>query len=118
MEKVSERVSNKIKRTASKLRTHTVVFTDVTDILVAVRGMQGRTTKAIAHELGITESQAQYRILKAQKTMSTRFRADYRGGTGKIAMQMLKATERIGMKIVRQDVAPKFIPLASEGIPR
>ena len=111
-------VSNKIKKEALKLCRHTVILTDATDILVAVRGMQGRTTKAIAKELGITTSQAQYRILKAQNSLNTRFRADYRNGTGAIALQMLKATERIGMKVIRDDVAPKFIPLGSAGIPR
>lgn len=109
---------SKIKKEARKLCRHTVIFTDATDILVAVRGMQGRTTKAIAHELGITESQAQYRILKAQKSLNTRFRSDYRNGTGAVALQMLKATQRIGMKVIRDEVAPKFIPLGSAGIPR
>lgn len=109
---------SRIKREARKLCQHTVVFTDTTDVLVAVRGMQGRTTKAIARELGITESQAQYRILKAQKSMGTRFRADYRGGTGGIAAKMLRATETIGMAVVRKQVAPKFIPFARAGVPR
>ena len=109
---------SRIKKEARKLCRHTIIFTDSTDILVAVRGMQGRTTKAIARELGITESQAQYRILKAQKSMKTKFRADYRGGTGGIAQQMLKATERIGMGVVRNEIAPQFIPLASSGVPR
>ena len=109
---------SRIKKEARKLCRHTVIFTDATDVLVAVRGMQGRTTKAIAHELGITESQAQCRILKAQKSMGTRFRADYRGGSGAVAQQMLKATERIGMGVVRKEIAPKFIPFASPGVPR
>lgn len=109
---------SRIKKEARKLCRHTIIFTDVTDILVAVRGMQGRTTKAIAAELSITESQAQYRILKAQKSIGTKFRADYRGGTGAIAQKMLKATERIGMGVVREQIAPQFIPLASPGVPR
>jgi len=108
----------KIKKEARKLCRHTVVFTDTSDVLVAVRGMQGRTTKAIARELGITESQAQYRILKAQKSVGAKFRADYRGGNGPIASQMLKATERIGRAVIRSQVAPQFIPFARAGVPR
>lgn len=97
---------------------HTVVFTDTIDILVAVRGMQGRTTKAIATELGITESQAQYRVLKAQRSLGTRFRRDYRSGTGQLATAMLRATEKIGIEMVEKKIAPKFIPNASPGVPR
>lgn len=109
---------SRIKREARKLCRHTVIFTDATDILVTVRGLQGRTTKAIAKELGITESQAQYRILKAQKSVGTKFRSDYRNGTGTVAQKMLRITEGIGMKYVRNTIAPKFIPLGSAGIPR
>jgi len=110
--------NSKIETEARKLCRHTSVFTDTTDVRVAVRGMQGRTTKSIARELGLTESQVQYRILKAQKSVATKFRADYRNGDGPIAMQMLKATEKIGMGIVRQQIAPKFVELAALGVPR
>lgn len=111
-------LSSRIKKEARKFCRHTVVFTDATDILVAVRGMQGRTTKAIAKELGITESQAQYRILKAQNSMKTKFRSDYRNGNGAVAQLMLQATEKIGMRVIRNEVAPKFTPFASAGVPR
>jgi len=110
--------TSQIDKEARKLCTHTVVFTDATDVLVAVRGMQGRTTKSIAHELGISESQAQYRIMKAQNSLKTRFRRDYRDGTGEVAKKMLRATEAIGMAVVERKVAPKFIPFARAGVPR
>lgn len=110
--------ASKIKQEARKLCTHTIVFTDLTEKMVAVRAMQGRTTKAIAQEFGITESEAQYRILKAQKSVNTRFRADYRNGDGAVAQKMLKATEQIGLQVVERKIAPKFIPFARAGVPR
>lgn len=102
-----------IESEARKLCRHSVVFEDATDILVAVRGMQGRSTKAIARELHITPSQAQYRITKAQNSMGTRFRADYRNGRSELSNQMLKATEQLGIEVVRKRVAPKFVKHAA-----
>lgn len=107
-----------IKREARRLCRHRIVFTDVSDVLVAVRAMQGRSTKAIAAELGVSETQAQYRVMKAQNSMKTKFRADYRNGTGAIARKMLRATEQIGMRVVERQIAPKFIPFAAAGVPR
>lgn len=109
---------NSILKKAGQLCRHTIVFTEKTDMLVVVRGMQGRTTKAIARELGITVSQAQYRILKAQRSLNVKFRADYRGGDGEIAQTMLRATERIGLGYVRKEIAPKFTPDALAGVPK
>lgn len=110
--------SDKIAKEARKLCTHTIVFTDFTEKMVAVRAMQGRTTKSIAREFGITESEAQYRIIKAQKSMKTKFRRDYRSGTGRIAERMLKATEQIGLHVVEKQIAPQFTPFARSGVPR
>lgn len=110
--------TTKIEKQARKLCTHTIVFTDLTEKMVAVRAMQGRTTRAIAQEFGITESEAQYRIIKAQKSLNTRFRRDYRNGDGKVAQKMLRATEQIGLAVVEKQVAPKFIPFARSGVPR
>jgi hypothetical protein len=108
----------KLEQEARRLCTHTIVFTDLTEKMCAVRAMQGRTTKAIAHEFRITESEAQYRIIKAQKSMNTRFRRDYRNGDGKVAQKMLRATEQIGLRVVDHEIAPKFIPFARAGVPR
>jgi len=108
----------KIKKEARRLCTHIIVFTDVTDKLVAVRAMQGRSTKAIAKELGVTESEAQYRIIKAQKSLKTRFRRDYRNGEGVVAAKMLRATEHIGLAVVERKIAPLFVPFARAGVPR
>lgn len=110
--------TKKIDRAARKLCTHTIVFTDSTDKLCAVRAMQGRSTKAIAAELGITLSEAQYRIIKAQKSLNTRFRRDYRNGDGAVVRKMMKVTEGIGMSCVERQIAPKFTPFARAGVPR
>ena len=107
-----------IDQEARKLCTHKVVFTDITEKLVAVRAMQGRSTRAIAQEMGISIHEAQYRISKAQHTLGTYFRADYRNGTGKLAAAMLKATTDLGMQVVERKIAPKFIPFARQGISR
>ena len=104
----------KIEKEARKLCTHTVVFTDLTEKMIAVRAMQGRSTKAIAQEFGITDSKAQYRILKAQKSLNTRFRRDYRNGDSKFAKRMLKATEQIGLAVVEKQITPQFLPLARD----
>jgi len=109
---------SKIEKEARKLCTHTIVFTDITEKLVAVRAMQGRTTRAIAAEFGLTPSEAQYRIIKAQKSLKTRFRADYRSGEGKLAARMLQATTDIAMQVVEKKVAPQFVPFARAGVPR
>jgi hypothetical protein len=111
-------VTTKIEKEARRLCTHTIVFTDPVDKLVAVRAMQGRTTKAIARELHITQHEAQYRVSKAQRSVGTRFRADYRDGSGPVAKKMLKATEIIGLQVVEHDIAPKFIPFARQGVSR
>lgn len=108
----------KIEKEARKLCTHTIVFTDPLSRKAAARAMQGRTTKSIAEELGITFHEAQYRINKAQKSRDTRFRRDYRDGTGKVAQKMMQATESIAMHEIDQNIAPQFIPFARAGVPR
>lgn len=108
----------KLEKEARKLCTHTIVFTDKTEKLVAVRAMQGRSTKAIAKEFDITEHEAQYRITKAQASLGTYFRADYRNGKSALAQRMLKATERLGLQVVEQRIAPQFIPFARQGVGR
>ena len=110
--------TKQIEKSARKLCRHKIVFTDIGEALVAVRAMQGRSTKAIAHELGFSEGQAQYRVMKAQNSQGTRFRADYRSGTGPVAKKMLRATEAIGMRVVERQIAPRFIPFAKAGVPR
>lgn len=107
-----------LEKDARKLCTHTIVFTDPTEKLVAVRAMQGRSTKAIARELKITVSEAQYRVTKAQKALGTHFRADYRNGTSSIVKKMMRASESIGLRVVEDQIAPKFIPFARQGVGR
>lgn len=110
--------TKEIEKTARKLCRHKIVFTDISDVLVAVRAMQGRSTKAIANELGVSETQAQYRIMKAQDALGTKFRSDYRNGLGPVAKKMLRATEAIGLRVVERQIAPKFIPFAAPGVSR
>jgi hypothetical protein len=109
-----------IEAEARQLCRHKIVFSDWIDILCAVRAMQGRTTKAIANEFGLSEAQTQYRISKAQHTISkeTRFRSDYRTGMNGFAKQMLAATEQLGVSFIKKKVAPKWIPYAKRGTPR
>ena len=107
-----------IDKAARKLCTHKVVFTDFTDKLVAVRAMQGRSTKAIARELCISVSKAQYRISKAQHVLGTYFRADYRNGAGKLSAIMLEATTKLGMQVVDRQIAPRLVPFARQGVSR
>jgi predicted transcriptional regulator len=97
---------------AKMIRTHIVIFQDNTEILAAVRAMQGRTTKSIAEELGITESEAQYRITKAQRAMGTFFRRDYRSGLGAFSKFVDKATTQRAREIVAQNVASQFAAYA------
>lgn len=110
--------TTKIEKEARKLCTHTIVFTDPLSRKAAARAMQGRTTKSIAAELGITFHEAQYRIDKAQRSQGTRFRRDYRDGTGKVAQKMMRATERIAMHVIDSQIAPQFIPFARSGVGR
>ena len=95
------------------LRTHTVVYSALIDIRAAVMAMQGQTTKSIAAQLGITEAKVQYRIKKAQDSLKTRFRADFRNGRGEFAQFVLGATYKNAEKLVRTQVAPKFAPYAA-----
>lgn len=108
----------KVEAAARRMCRHTIVFTDELDILVGVRAMQGRTTKSIADELGLTESQVSYRIKKAQDSVKTKFRHDYRNGEGKLAKRMARASESIAVEFVQKQIAPQFIPLARQGVGR
>jgi len=103
---------------ARKLCRHTVVYTDVTDIEVVVMALQGRTTKSIARELKITPSMAQYRILKAQRSLNTRFRNNYRNCEGGLVRDMMIVTHDMAARYVRQSVATKFVKFAAKGVPR
>lgn len=115
---MSKTNTDKIKQEARKLCRHTIVFTDVESATVASLAMRGISTRAIADELGLSAAQAQYRVSKAQNSLKTRFRADYRNGRGAVVRQMLKATDHIASKVVRDQVAPQFIPFARAGVPR
>lgn len=109
-----------IEQEARRLCTHTVCFTDVESQLIAVRALQGVTTKAIARELHMTHSRVQYAILKAQRSLGAdvKFRRDYRNGEGPLAKRMLQSTETMALSIVTRKITPKFRRLAASGVPR
>jgi hypothetical protein len=108
----------KIEQEARRMCRHTVVYTAKTDIRAASLAMMGRTTKSIARDLDITESQAQYRIKKAQDSLDTRFRANYRNGDGALVFAMQERIMRMAETQVRKFVTPKFVPFARAGVPR
>lgn len=97
---------------------HVIVYTELTDMMVLARAMQGRTTKAIARELGLSAAMVQYRIQKAQRALKTRFRSSYRGSDTPEVRQLLKSTEAAALRRVREEVTPIFKPLAGPGVLR
>lgn len=68
--------TKEIEKQARALCTHTIVYTDPESKQIAKRALQGRTTKEIAAELGVSVTTAQYRIQKAQNSMGIKFRAE------------------------------------------
>lgn len=107
-----------IDKKARRLCTHQIVYTKFVDMLVVARSMQGMSTKAIANETGLSESCVQYRILKAQHSVNLKFRADYRNGDGPLVARMLKSTEKVALDYISDVIAPQFVPLARQGVPR
>jgi hypothetical protein len=109
-----------IENAGRRLCRHTVCYTDAQSRMVAARALQGITTKAIAEELGITQSQVQYAILKAQHSLGVdvRFRRDYRNGKGPVAQRMMQSTQKIALQTVSRKIAPKFVKFAAPGVPR
>lgn len=109
--------TSKVAREARKLCRHTICYTDAESRLIAARALQGITTKAIADELGITESKVQYAILKAQRSLGedVKFRRDYRNGKSR---QMLQATQKAALAIVSRRITPKFVKFAATGVGR
>lgn len=103
-----------IEKQARQMRRHTVVFVGQ-DAEVAALAMMGRTTKSIAKELGLSDSQVQYRIAKAQKTQGTRYRSDYRNGAGVVAIRVQNTCLRFALRQVSRNVSPKFRGLAATG---
>ena len=112
--------TTEMEKKARRLCRHTVCYTDALTRTIAMRAMQGFTTKAIAAELGITQSRVQYAILKAQHSLGNniKFRHDYRNATSPLAKQMIAATEAFASREVRTKLAAKFARLAAPGVPR
>lgn len=108
--------TDKVNGAAKKLHTHVIVFKKGSEeSKVAGMAMFGQTTKEIAKELGITESQAQYRISKSQDQMGIKFRSDFRNG-GVMAKKAMKVLMPAAENIIQREVAPKFLPLATSRV--
>ena len=102
--------TNGVAHEALKMHTHVVIFKrDSEEERVAIKAQAGKTTKAIAREMGMTVSEAQYRILKAQRLMGVRFRAEYRNGGG-CADLAERAIAKKASRRIQQHVTPKLLP--------
>jgi hypothetical protein len=103
---------NAIKKQALKLHTHVVVFkSNSAEETVAAMAQFGQTTKAIAGRTGLSAAQVQYRISKAQNTMGTRFRADFRNGSV-MAQTVMKTHMGTARNVIQKNVTVKFTPKA------
>lgn len=107
-----------IQEQARRLCRHTIIFTATDDRLVVTRALQGQTSLTIAAETGLSVSQVQYRIAKAQRDLGVRFRSEYRSGNSPLSSRMLAATQDMAAHYVDREIAPRFIPLAKPGIPK
>ena len=98
------------------MHTHIIVYKRGSEEeTVTIMAQAGMTTKAIAEALGLPESQAQYRIAKAQRAIGVRFRQEYRSGHG-FSNLALSAITKPACARIQKHVAPMFIPLASSRI--
>ena len=106
----------KIQEEAKGRHTHIVIFkSDSEEEDVAVMARVGLTTKAIADATGLSESQAQYRVMKAQKKVGTRFRAEFRNGSPLAMKAVAYVAPEVRAEIQRK-VTPHFLPLASSRV--
>jgi DNA-binding NarL/FixJ family response regulator len=102
-----------IKAQALKLHTHVVVFkSNSMEETVAAMAQFGQTTKAIAERTGLSPAQVQYRVSKAQNTMGTRFRSDFRNYS-EMAQTVMKTHMGTARNVIQKNVAVKFMPLAA-----
>ena len=109
-----------LEKKAARFHTHIIVFKRGSEeTRCAIKAMIGKSTKRIAREMGISESMAEYRILKAQRAMGVRFRQMYRNGGGNgnsgrdLADYAEAAMEKRTSRIIQRNVTPRFLPLAS-----
>ena len=108
-----------LQERAARLHTHTVVYRSKSlEETVAALAELGWSTKAINQYITarfnaeLSPSAVQYRISKAQRSIGTRFRRDYRNG-GPMAIAAARAAIDLARKDIQERVAPKFLPLAS-----
>lgn len=98
------------------MHTHIVVFKKGSEEeRVAIKAMAGKTTKRIAHEMGMSMAEAQYRIKKSQDRCGVKFRAEYRNGGG-FSEVAEEAISDVASKRIQKFVAPVFLPLASSRV--
>ena len=97
---------------ARRLHTHTVVFekNSLEETVVAMAQI-GQSNQEIARSTGLSLAQVQYRISKAQREAHTRWRSEFRNGGG-LAHTAILAVMDQARKVVREQVAPAYLPLA------
>jgi hypothetical protein len=109
---VKSKKSSKLEAEVKRMHTQTVVFkSNSEEEDVAWLARTGWTTKAIAATIGVSEAQAQYRILKAQRQVGVRFRSEFRNGSP-LALKAAKAVEADVRAEIQEKVTPKFLPSA------
>ena len=87
-------------------RESAALETAVQEVQVLVRAKNGWTTKAIASDLGLTESQVSYRIKKGE---SIGDRAAFRSGATWVSQLALKATAEEIIHQVAKTVSKKYL---------
>jgi hypothetical protein len=106
----------KLQQKAVKLHTHVVVFKKGSEEeRCAIKAMSGKSTKRIAHEMGLTESMVQYRIKKSQDRCGVKFRNEYRNGGG-FSDKAEEAIADYASRRIQQYVASVYVPMAASRI--
>jgi hypothetical protein len=90
---------------------HTITFAPQSiEIEVVVRGELGHYTRAISRATGLTESQVQYRLTKANVK-----RSDYRDGTSWIAKNAFKGMHDAVSEAASKDLYHRFVQEPKNG---
>lgn len=93
---------------ATRLHTHTVVFTDGEDLECAILGLLGASTKGIIAATGLTLGQVKYRIKKADIQ-----RREFRDGRTPFAKRIINLGRGDAHQVVQRTVVPKFSKYAA-----
>jgi len=106
-------VTPELAKRAKRMHTHRVVFSSQSlEETVASLAQLGASNECISQETGLSHSQVQYRISKAQGYVKKRFRQEWRQGQG-IFRNVLRTHLGSARKYVQSKIAPAFLPLAA-----